>query len=107
MLFGIRDIQVVLTLAKIQEMAENNQIAICYDIEPQTIQLTAQQVELLLGENNIWSDGKSVNVYVSDGELIVQVTPQKLKTAEGTNTVTVTAEVSPIQLSVVYIAKSE
>lgn len=31
---------------------------------PQTYQLTPQQVELLLGENNIWSDGKMTLTYL-------------------------------------------
>lgn len=34
---------------------------------PITIQLTAQQVELLLGENNIWSDGEMTLTYLADG----------------------------------------
>lgn len=34
---------------------------------PTTIQLTPQQVELLLGENNIWSDGTMTLVYLADG----------------------------------------
>ena len=34
---------------------------------PQTIQLTPQQVELLLGENNIWSDGEMTLTYLADG----------------------------------------
>ena len=34
---------------------------------PQTIQLTPTQVELLIGENNIWSDGEMTLVYLADG----------------------------------------
>ena len=34
---------------------------------PAIIQLTPQQVELLLGENNIWSDGTMTLVYLADG----------------------------------------
>lgn len=34
---------------------------------PTTIQLTPQQVELLQGENNIWSDGEMTLVYLADG----------------------------------------
>ena len=41
---------------------------LCYEIAtPQTIQLTPQQVELLQGENNIWSDGEMALVYLADG----------------------------------------
>ena len=81
----------------------NNPVQIVYELAtPQTIQLTPAQVELLLGENNIWSDANSINVYVSDGELIVQVAPQKLKTAKGTNVVEVTSNVDPVTLEVEY-----
>ena len=69
---------------------------VTYTLSSVTLPSTVQ------GENNIWSDANSINVYVPSGEVVEQVTPQKLKTAEGTNTVTVTAEVSPIQLSVEY-----
>ena len=34
---------------------------------PQTIQLTPQQVELLQGENNLFSDGEMTLVYLADG----------------------------------------
>lgn len=34
---------------------------------PQTIQLTPTQVELLQGENNIWSDGEMTLTYLADG----------------------------------------
>ena len=41
---------------------------LCYELAtPQTIQLTPQQVELLQGENNIWSDGTMTLVYLADG----------------------------------------
>ena len=45
-----------------------NHIQLCYKLAtPQTIQLTPQQVELLLGENNIWSDGEMTLTYLADG----------------------------------------
>lgn len=46
----------------------NNPIQFCYKLAtPQTYQLTPQQVELLLGENNIWSDGEMTLTYLADG----------------------------------------
>lgn len=43
-------------------------IASCYPLAtPITIQLTPTQVELLLGENNIWSDGEMTLTYLADG----------------------------------------
>ena len=41
---------------------------LCYELAtPMTIQLTPTQVELLQGENNIWSDGEMTLVYLADG----------------------------------------
>ena len=73
---------------------------------PQTYQLTPMQIELFTGENNIWSNGKSVNVYVPSGDVVEQVTPQKLKTAQGTNTVSVVSNVDPVALEVEYTAEA-
>lgn len=43
-------------------------VQLCYKLAtPQTIQLTPQQVELLLGENHIWSDGEMTLTYLADG----------------------------------------
>ena len=43
-------------------------VQLCYELAtPTTIQLTAQQVELLLGENNLFSDGEMTLVYLADG----------------------------------------
>ena len=43
-------------------------IQVVYELAtPITIQLTPQQVELLQGENNIWSDGTMTLVYLADG----------------------------------------
>ena len=40
---------------------------ICYELAtPQTYQLTPQQVELLTGENNVWSDGDVTVEYYAD-----------------------------------------
>lgn len=37
-------------------------IDVCYKVEPQTIQLTAQQMSTLLGDNVLWSDTGAVSV---------------------------------------------
>ena len=43
-------------------------VQLCYELAtPQTIQLTPTQVELLQGENNLWSDGEMTLVYLADG----------------------------------------
>ena len=43
-------------------------VQIVYELAtPITIQLTLTQVELLQGENNIWSDGEMTLVYLADG----------------------------------------
>lgn len=36
------------------------------DCQPQTYQLTAQQVDLLLGTNNVWSDGGEITLDIAD-----------------------------------------
>lgn len=46
----------------------SNPLQVIYPLAtPTTIQLTPTQVELLLGENNIWSDGTMTLVYLADG----------------------------------------
>lgn len=49
-------------------------LQVCYKIaEPFTIQLTPQQLKLLKGTNNIWSDGGNVSVdYVADTKLFIE-----------------------------------
>ena len=43
-------------------------VQLCYELAtPQTIQLTPTQVELLQGENNLFSDGEMTLVYLADG----------------------------------------
>ena len=51
-----------------------NGVQLCYELAtPQTIQLTAQQIDLLLGTNNVWSDGGEVTVvYSADIQLYIQ-----------------------------------
>lgn len=51
-----------------QQAADGTPVQLCYELAtPVTIQLTPTQVELLLGENNIWSDGEMTLVYLADG----------------------------------------
>ena len=43
-------------------------VQLCYKLAtPQTYQLTPTEVTLLLGENNIWSDGEITLTYLADG----------------------------------------
>jgi hypothetical protein len=52
----------------IEQYAAGTPVTVCYKLAtPQTIQLTPQQVELLQGENNIFSDGEMTLVYLADG----------------------------------------
>ena len=40
---------------------------LCYELAtPQTYQLTPQEIQLLLGTNNVWSDGNVTLVYSAD-----------------------------------------
>lgn len=80
-------------------------VQLCYELAtPLEITLTPTQIDTLLGTNNIWSDAGSVKVYVADGDLVEHVTAQPLRTAEGSNTVSVTSAVAPVQLSATYTA---
>ena len=47
-------------------LAENNLQIVYYLAEPQTIQFTPQQVNSLLGVNNVWSDAGDVEVHTAD-----------------------------------------
>lgn len=60
--FGIKNgtsMATPLTLADVKQMAEDGDIVICYDIEPQTVQLTPQQIKTLVGVNNIYSNANN------------------------------------------------
>jgi len=64
--FGFKNIG-SLTLADFQQMATDGKIAICYDIEPQTYQLTPTDIALLQGQNNVWADtGDTEVTYKAD-----------------------------------------
>ena len=67
--FGIKNgnsMATPLSLADVKQMATNGEIAICYDIEPQTVQLTGEQITALVGDNTLWSDanGDMTAVYL-------------------------------------------
>ncbi len=70
---------------------------------PQTYQLTAQEVETMVGVNNVFSpDAASIKIVVSN-PVIEHVTPQPLALAEGSNTVTATnLSVSSVPLKLEY-----
>ena len=74
-------------------------LALAYETQ-ETI--TPTPITALKGQNNIWSNAGAVTAYVPTGDLIERVTPQKLSTAEGDNTITVTAEVEDIVFDVIY-----
>lgn len=61
--FGIKNgnsMATPLTLEDVKQMATNGEIAICYDIEPQTVQLTGKQITAIIGNNTIWSDADGI-----------------------------------------------
>lgn len=82
--------------------ALNGQTMVYELATPIEITLSPTQIEMLLGENNLWADAGSVKAYVADAELIEHVTPQPMRTAEGNNTVAVTSAVGPVQLNIEY-----
>ena len=62
-----------MSLSEVKALASNGDIGIVYDIEPITVQLTANEVATLLGQNNIWSDAGDVNVeYRADTKLYIE-----------------------------------
>jgi hypothetical protein len=51
----------------INEWLANNPITVCYELAtPIKIQLTPQEIRLLVGDNTIWSDGQVTMVYSAD-----------------------------------------
>ena len=50
-----------------------NGVQLCYELAtPLTYQLTPQEVKLLLGNNNVWSDGEVTMIYNADVQLWVE-----------------------------------
>lgn len=62
------------TVSEIYDYLGNNPLYACYELAtPQTYQLTPTEVEMLLGENNVWADtGDSTVVYRADTKLYIQ-----------------------------------
>ena len=82
-------------------------VQLCYELStPVTYQLTPQEVETLVGTNNIFSpDATSIKVAVSN-PVIEYVAPQPLTLAEGSNTVSaINLSVSSVPLELNYISK--
>lgn len=60
---GIYDNKSLISLAEVKEMASNNEIAIVYELAiPQTIQLSPNQIEMLMRNNTVWSDAGQVTL---------------------------------------------
>ena len=65
-------------VASFRSFLNSNNLQICYELAtPQTYQLTPTEVTLLLGENNIWSDGEMTLTYLADGGRAVCQQPQR------------------------------
>lgn len=55
------------TVADWKAYLSQNPLQVVYKLAtPQTYQLTPQEIKLLLGTNNVWSDGKVTLVYSAD-----------------------------------------
>lgn len=66
----------ITTVSEMTAWAQSNPFQICYELAtPQTYQLTAQQIELLIGTNNIWSDGNVTAEYGQDPDALYNPTP--------------------------------
>ena len=64
------------TASAINAYLSSNPITVCYELAtPQTYQLTAQQIELLIGTNNIWSDGDVTVEYGQEPDVLYNPTP--------------------------------
>ena len=57
----------VTTVQELKAWLSDNNLQIVYELAtPQTIQLTPQEIKLLVGDNTIWSDGQVTMVYSAD-----------------------------------------
>jgi hypothetical protein len=55
------------SVADLKTFLAENPLQVVYELAtPQTMQLTPQEVELLTGTNNVWSDGNVTLVYSAD-----------------------------------------
>ncbi len=72
-------------------------------IEPVVYQLTPQQIDTIAGGNVFYSDAGAVSIWVQDAPTTESAAPQALRLTAGSNTLTVTAEVSGIELAAKYM----
>ena len=87
----------------------NNPLQVAYPLAtPQTIQLTPQEVQLLLGTNNVWSDGNVTLVYSADIQRYIE---KKLNGNSTTSTLTMsrpmTAELNKTEETETETAETE
>ena len=96
-------------ISKVNAWLTANPVEFCYQrINPIIYHLDPLFVESLRGMNNVWSNTNGdTTVYVPLAAIIENVTPQPLKTSEGDNTLTVTAEVEDIEFDVEYKKAAE
>ena len=76
-------------------------------IDPIIYQLTPRQIDTLAGGNVFYSDAGDVSVWVQADPTTETVTAQEINLVDGDNTLTVTAEVSGIELTAHYTATAE
>ncbi len=78
-------------------------VQLCYELEtPTTFTHDPQEVDTLVGQNNVWVDTGDVSAYIPDFTT-EKVAGQSLSTTDGTNTVFVTSNVDPVELEVEYL----
>lgn len=73
-------------------------------IDPVVYQLTPQQIDTLAGGNVFSSDAGAVEIWVQAAPTVESAAPQALRLTAGSNTLTVTAAVSGIELEAEYMA---
>jgi hypothetical protein len=71
----------VTDLASWKSWLSNNNCQICYDVAPQTVQLTPQEVNSLLGQNNISADTGDVDIVYVKASAPIQPNPTGTPTA--------------------------
>lgn len=63
----------IATITEWKAYLAQNPLQLCYELAtPQTIQLTPQEVQLLHGNNNVWSDGEIECEYCCDTKLYIE-----------------------------------
>ena len=72
------------TIADLKAWLTQNPLQVVYELAtPQTYQLTAQQISLLLGDNNIWSNGGNVTVTYAIDPALYQGMPTEAVSING------------------------